>query len=96
MGDKSSFHGPIEPTFQSLLSSVYSAVLYNLGEIKIKGIDDSPTINVEIAEFNLGLLEMLKEKTLGNLTKEEENLIENLISSARIVMKKYTRDNNDA
>lgn len=96
MTDKRDSTGSIEPTFQSLLSSIYSAVLYNLGEVKIKGLEDTPSVNIDIAEFNMGLLTMLQDKTKDNVTNEEANLIENLISSAQLVMNKYTKEHNDA
>ena len=73
----------IEPSFQSLISSIYSAILYNLGEIKIKGIDKHEE-NKEMAQFNIGLLEMLEKKTCGNLTGEEEHLLKNLVATAKL------------
>ena len=68
----------ISPSFESLVSSVYSAVLLNLGEIKVKGVE-KVNVNLEIAEFNIGLLKMLDEKTKGNLTEEENSYLQGVI-----------------
>lgn len=67
----------VSPSFESLISSVYSAVLLNLGEIKVKGAEVSE--NLEIAKFNIGLLKMLEEKTKGNLTSEEDSYLQGVI-----------------
>ena len=68
----------VSPSFESLVSSVYSAVLLNLGEIKVKGAEEVSK-NLEIAESNIGLLKMLEEKTKGNLTEEENSYLQGVI-----------------
>jgi len=68
----------VSPSFESLVSSVYSAVLLNLGEIKVKGVGGMNE-NLEIAKFNIGLLKMLAEKTKGNLTEEENSYLQGVI-----------------
>ncbi|MBP5405706.1 DUF1844 domain-containing protein [bacterium] len=68
----------VSPSFESLVSSVYSAVLLNLGEIKVKGVGGMNE-NIEIAKFNIGLLKMLEEKTKGNLTDEENSYLQGVI-----------------
>lgn len=68
----------VSPSFESLVSYVYSAVLLNLGEIKVKGAEEVSK-NLEIAEFNIGLLKMLEEKTKGNLTEEENSYLQGVI-----------------
>ncbi len=81
----------IEPSFESLITSVYSAVLYNLGEIKLRGIETTEE-NLEMAKFNIGLLEVLRDKTAGNLSKEEDALITNLISTAKMRFVEHTKE----
>ena len=43
----------VSPSFESLVSSVYSAILLNLGEIKVKGAGEVSE-NLEIAKFIFG------------------------------------------
>ncbi|MGI6395401.1 MAG: DUF1844 domain-containing protein [bacterium] len=78
----------VNPSFESLVSSIYSAVLFNLGEIKVKGVD-SVCENVEMAKFNVGLLEMLEEKTKGNLSEEEESYLKNVLLNSQEKMSEY-------
>ena len=72
----------VNPSFESLVSSIYSAVLFNLGEIKVKGMDNVCD-SLEMARFNIGLLEMLEEKTAGNLTKEERTYLKGVLANSR-------------
>jgi hypothetical protein len=72
----------VNPSFESLVSSIYSAVLFNLGEIKLKGTDDICD-NLDMARFNIGLLEMLTEKTKGNLSKEEDNYLQSVLVNSQ-------------
>ncbi|HRZ78659.1 MAG TPA: DUF1844 domain-containing protein [bacterium] len=72
----------VNPSFESLVSSIYSAVLFNLGEIKVKGMDNVCD-SLEMARFNIGLLEMLEEKTAGNLTKEESTYLKGVLANSR-------------
>jgi len=79
---KSDISSVVNPSFESLVSSIYSAVLFNLGEIKVKGAD-SVCENVDMARFNVGLLEMLEEKTKGNLSDEERNYLQSVLLNSR-------------
>ncbi len=89
------FSDTVEPSFQSLVSSIYSAVLYNLGEVKIRGMEEVEQ-NLDMARFNIGLLEMLKEKTEGNLEPEEKNLLDNLLSTARLKFVEHTKETKES
>lgn len=78
----------VTPSFESLVSSIYSAVLLNLGEIKVRGVDPISQ-NFEIAEFNIGLLEMLEEKTRGNLTEPERSYLEGVIRNSKAKLSEH-------
>jgi len=78
----------VSPSFERLVASLYSAVLYNLGELQLRGVPDAPE-DLMLARFNLGLLEVLREKCRGNLTDEEQRLIEGLIAQAREAVAKH-------
>jgi hypothetical protein len=85
---KSDLSSVVNPSFESLVSSIYSAVLFNLGEIKVKGMD-SVCENIEMARFNVGLLEMLEQKTTGNLSEEERKYLENVLLNSQERMSEY-------
>lgn len=86
---KSELSSIVSPSFESLVSSVYSAVLLNLGEIKVKGAEEVSE-NLEIAKFNIGLLKMLEEKTKGNLTEEEDSYIHGVILNSMEKLREHT------
>ncbi|MBO4698171.1 DUF1844 domain-containing protein [bacterium] len=79
----------ISPSFESLVSSVYSAVLLNLGEIRVKGVEEVNK-NLEIAEFNIGLLKMLEEKTRGNLTEEENSYLQGVLLNSMEKLREHS------
>ena len=79
----------VSPSFESLVSSVYSAILLNLGEIRVKGAGEV-SINLEIAEFNIGLLKMLEEKTKGNLTDEENSYLHGVILNSMEKLREHS------
>lgn len=53
--------------------------LFNLGESP----DEQPEVNLPLARHSIDLLGMLQEKTKGNLTVEEERLLENGMTELR-------------
>lgn len=79
----------VSPSFESLVSSVYSAILLNLGEIKVKGAG-GVSENLEIAKFNIGLLKMLEEKTKGNLTDEEDSYLHGVILNSMEKLREHS------
>ncbi len=79
----------VNPSFESLVSSVYSAVLLNLGEIKVKGVGGMNE-NLEIAKFNIGLLKKHDEKTKGNLTEEENSYLQGVILNSMEKLREHS------
>ncbi|MBR4490638.1 DUF1844 domain-containing protein [bacterium] len=86
---KAELSSVVDPSFESLVSSVYSAVLLNLGEIKVKGVGGMNE-NLEIARFNIGLLKMLDEKTKGNLTEEENSYLQGVILNSMEKLREHS------
>lgn len=85
---KSDLSSVVSPSFESLVSSIYSAVLFNLGEIKVKGME-TVCDNVDMARFNVGLLEMLEEKTRGNLSNDESTYLKGVLLNSQERMSEY-------
>ena len=72
-------------------SSLFSILTLSLGNAALVGLglvpepDTGATAkNLELAEQNIELLSMLKEKTNGNLTPEEQHLLEGLLYDLRL------------
>lgn len=80
----SSGHAPMpEVTFSTLVLSLGSAALVQLGEVP-----DPETGRLEqdvaLARHNIDVLEMLRQKTEGNLLDEEKKLLESILYELRM------------
>ena len=71
----------LRPSFRSLVTSIYQAVMLHLGHLSLRGMENVG-VNYELARFNLGLLLTLKEKTAGNLDPQEATFLTEVIVSA--------------
>jgi len=71
----------VTPSFERLVSSLYTAIMYSLGELKLQGVPETPA-NLTLARFNLGLLYILREKCRGNLTEEESEFLASMTENA--------------
>ena len=75
-GDASAQEGPLpEIDFTSFIFSLSTSALIQLGEIQ-DPFTQKLVRNLPLAKQTIDLIGMLKEKTKGNLTPEEERVIE--------------------
>ena len=72
-----------EVNFSSFLLSLSSSVLLHLGEIPDPQSGGTKK-DMALAKQSIDILTLLKEKTEGNLTEEEKNLLENLLYDLRM------------
>jgi hypothetical protein len=72
-----------ELTFSTFLLSLSTSVLVNLGELP-DPLTNSRELNLPLAHQTINLIEMLKEKTRGNLTDPEERLLDDLLYDLRM------------
>ena len=83
-GDQSEARGPLPPgNFAALVSMLTTQALFALGLLKIKG-QEGKEPDLALAKYNIDMLETLEEKTRGNLTKEEEQILSNTINELRM------------
>jgi hypothetical protein len=69
--------------FSTFILSLSTSALVHLGELP-DPINNSKEINLQLAKQTISIIEMLKEKTRGNLTKEEESLLDNVLYDVRL------------
>jgi len=69
--------------FSSFILSLYSSGLVQLGKVEDPSTKKK-SINLDLAKDTIDMIAMLEEKTRGNLTKEEENLLKALLSEIRL------------
>jgi hypothetical protein len=76
--------GPLpEGNLAALISMLATQALFALGLLQIKGQEERKP-DLELAKYNIDMLQVLEEKTKGNLTKEEEIVIENTLNELRM------------
>ena len=76
--------GPLpEGNFAALVSMLTTQALFALGLIKVKG-DEERGPDLDMARYNIDMLETLQGKTKGNLTSEEEKVLTGTISDLRM------------
>ena len=76
--------GPLpKGNFAALVSMLTTQALFALGLIQVKGQEDKKP-DLEMARYNIDLLETLQEKTKGNLTEAEEKVLKNTINEIRM------------
>ena len=69
--------------FMSLLMMFHAAAMQYLGKVKNPATDNIER-NLEQAQAMIDMFDMLKEKTKGNLTTEEEKFLSNLAQELKL------------
>ena len=72
-----------EINFTSFIFSLSTSALLHFGEIT-DPISNKKERNLPLAKQTIDLLGMLKEKTKGNLSKEEDELLDNILYNLRM------------
>lgn len=67
----------------ALISMLTTQALFALGLLQIRG-EEPREPDLELARYNIGMLEALEEKTKGNLTPEEQQLLKNTLGDLRM------------
>ena len=76
--------GPLpEGNFPALVSMLTTQALFALGLLHVKE-QQKREPDLELAKYNIDMLETLQEKTKGNLTKEEETVLANTLNDLRM------------
>jgi len=71
--------GPLPKVdFITFIMSLSSSALVHLGEVP-DPVTGKKEVDLELARHTIDVLSMLKEKTKGNLSDEEENFFKNIL-----------------
>jgi len=77
-------HGPLpEGNFAALISMLTTQALFAMGLLQMKGQEERKP-DLELAKYNIDMLQILEEKTKGNLTQEEEAVLVNTLNELRM------------
>lgn len=80
-----------EVDFSSFLLSLSSSILLHLGEIADPQSGEKRK-DLALAKQTIDIITLLKKKTEGNLTEEEQNLLKNLLYDLRMRFVKASQE----
>jgi hypothetical protein len=72
-----------EMTFTALVLSLSAGAMVHLGEVP-QGAEDAPEPNLPLARQTIDILELLQEKTRGNLDPDEDRLLGSVLHELRM------------
>lgn len=82
--EQSKTQGPLpEGNFAALISTLATQALFSLGLLQVKG-QEKKEPNLNLAKYNIDMLETIQEKTKGNLTGEETDILEKTLGELRM------------
>ncbi|MFP4027486.1 MAG: DUF1844 domain-containing protein [Candidatus Brocadiia bacterium] len=74
-----------EPDFKVFMAGLYTQTMMALGELDAdKGEDKTREVNLPEAEYLIDTIGMLREKTQGNLEKDERQYLDGLLNDLRM------------
>jgi len=77
-------HAPLAPMdFSTFVLSLGSTAMVNLGQVPPPGAQE-PTKDLPAAKQMIDIIGILQEKTRGNLTESEQQLIDSLLYDLRV------------
>lgn len=80
-----------EPNFHLLMQMFFEQALFALGSIP--GLPESERkVDLHLAKFQIALMEILQEKTKGNLSPMEEKYLDEYLHQARLAYVKASKE----
>ena len=77
--------GPLpKGDFAALVSMLVTQAFYSLGLVQFDGQDEKKDPDLELAKYNIDMLETIEEKTKGNLSEEEQAVLNNTLDQLRM------------
>ncbi len=91
MDKKNNTKGPQKPTFALFLSSLGMQAMIALGKIE-NPLTKKTEKNHNQASFLIDTLEIIKEKTKNNLSKDEEKLLDEYLFNLKMIYAKAIKE----
>ena len=73
----------------ALISMLTTQALFALGVLQVEG-QEKREPDLELAKYNIDMLETVQEKTKGNLTKQEEKVLNDTLTQVRMAYVKVS------
>jgi hypothetical protein len=75
--------GDLPPaSFPTLVQSILTQILFYLGDLSQRGAE--PNVNLDMAKHQIDILGILEEKTRGNLSEEEKQMLDTALYETRM------------
>jgi len=71
------------PTFPQLVDTFFFQTMISLGK-QMNPLSQKYERDLPIAQYQIGILELLQEKTKGNLSKDEDEHLDGILHTVRI------------
>ncbi|MCJ7729413.1 MAG: DUF1844 domain-containing protein [Sedimentisphaerales bacterium] len=72
-----------EGDFAALISMLFTQTLFSLGFLNVKG-QEKREPDLGLAKYNIDMLEMLEQKTKGNLSNDEQQALTTALNELRM------------
>ena len=95
-GDRTEQDGPFTLSFAAFVLSLAHTAAVHFGDIPDPATGRPTEANLSAASQMIGILSLLEEKTRGNLTAEERQLIEQLLYELRMRYVEATKSGSAA
>jgi hypothetical protein len=69
-------------SFPTLVQSILTQILFYLGDLTQRGSE--PNVNLAMAKHQIDIMGILEEKTRGNLSEDEKQLLDTALYEARM------------
>ena len=69
--------------FASLISMLATQAMFAMGFIRTDK-DKEPTVDLNMAKFNIDMLDAIEEKTKGNLSDDEQKMLADVLSQLKM------------
>jgi hypothetical protein len=87
--EKETTHGPLpKGDIAALISLLATQALFALGLLKIEGQERKS--DLQMAKYNIDMLEALEEKTKGNLSEDEKQMLQGTLAQLRMAFVKVS------
>ena len=78
-------HVPMEPSFLTVVMMLSGSAMGYLEAAGKKELENKRAENLELARFTIDLLGVLEDKTKGNLSQEEDHLLQKSLAELRLL-----------
>ena len=84
-----------EVDFSGLILGFSSAALYYMGAVAANPQESLKETNLPLAKQNMRIIKLLADKTKGNLSAEEQSLIQSVLKDLEIKLKETLEPNKN-